>query len=144
MPFDRNILVATGFNAGDDVVLAKAVVLARQNEAKLTVMAVAPSVPIELIDRLVKVSDIQKNLDKETKAQLEKVKESFDYPATFRLEHGGAVNKISDVSREINADLIIVGSHGSHTAQVLFGSTAGHVAHRADCDVMVIRAPVHT
>lgn len=46
---------------------------------------------------------------------------------------------IMEKAKEIDADLIIVGSHGKHGIQLLLGSTATSVLHHADCDVMVVR-----
>ncbi len=40
---------------------------------------------------------------------------------------------------EINADLIVVGSHGRHGFALLMGSTANGVLHGARRDVLAVR-----
>jgi len=42
-------------------------------------------------------------------------------------------------AREQDIDLIVVGSHGRHGIDVLLGSTANAVLHRAHCDVLAVR-----
>lgn len=51
--------------------------------------------------------------------------------------------EINEAAREINADLIIIASHG-HTGveHLLFGSTAEKVVKKAPCPVLTLREPV--
>ena len=42
-------------------------------------------------------------------------------------------------AEEINADLIVLGSHGRSGWRVLLGSTANSVLHGANCDVLTVR-----
>lgn len=46
---------------------------------------------------------------------------------------------IKDHAKEIDADLIVVGSHGRHGLGLLLGSTANGVLHGAPSDVLTIR-----
>ena len=50
----------------------------------------------------------------------------FGYPKTVILEK----------ANEINADLIVIGSHGRRGVQLLLGSTANAILH---CDVLAVR-----
>jgi nucleotide-binding universal stress UspA family protein len=51
---------------------------------------------------------------------------------------GEAGREIADLAREVNADLVIVGTHRrSHLKQLLLGSTAEHVMTTATCPVFV-------
>jgi nucleotide-binding universal stress UspA family protein len=51
--------------------------------------------------------------------------------------------EIIDTAKEINADLIIISTHG-HTGveHLLFGSTAEKVVRKAPCPVLTIREPI--
>ena len=40
---------------------------------------------------------------------------------------------------KLNADLIVIGSHGRHGVQLLLGSSANAVLHGAKCDVLAVR-----
>ncbi|RLQ22932.1 universal stress protein [Seongchinamella sediminis] len=47
--------------------------------------------------------------------------------------------EIHAMAEEINADLIVVGSHGRYGLALLMGSTANGVLHGATCDVLAVR-----
>lgn len=47
--------------------------------------------------------------------------------------------EIHALAEEINADLIVVGSHGRYGLALLMGSTANGVLHGATCDVLAVR-----
>jgi len=56
------------------------------------------------------------------------------------LRVGQPKYQILEVADEINADMIIVGSHGRHgLGLLLLGSTANGVLHGAKCDVLAVR-----
>lgn len=52
---------------------------------------------------------------------------------------GSAKHLIVDQAKDIDADLIVVGSHGRHGVRLLLGSTANAVIHGAHCDVLAVR-----
>ena len=52
---------------------------------------------------------------------------------------GPAKHVILEEAKKINADLIIVGSHGRHGVQLLLGSTSNAILHSANCDVLAVR-----
>lgn len=47
--------------------------------------------------------------------------------------------EIHNKATQINADLIVVGSHGRYGLALLMGSTANGVLHGASCDVLAVR-----
>ena len=47
--------------------------------------------------------------------------------------------EIHALAEEIDADLIVVGSHGRYGLALLMGSTANGVLHGASCDVLAVR-----
>jgi universal stress protein A len=52
----------------------------------------------------------------------------------------GSVNaEVLRKAKEINADLVIVGSHGRHGLALLLGSHASDVIHHAEYDVLAVR-----
>lgn len=52
---------------------------------------------------------------------------------------GAPAPQIVDTGKDLNVDLIVVGSHGKHGLGLLLGSTANGVLHHAECDVLTIR-----
>ena len=58
------------------------------------------------------------------------------------LERGNAVQKILEVARDRECDLIVMGTHGQGTlADAMLGSTAQRVLRRSQVPVLVVRLP---
>ena len=57
----------------------------------------------------------------------------------LHLIFGRPETEIHTLAKEIDADLIVVGSHGRHGLALLLGSTANGVLHGATCDVLAVR-----
>ena len=55
------------------------------------------------------------------------------------IQIGSVAKEIKKFATEINADLIVVGSHGRHGIGLLLGSTASSVIHGAPCDILVVK-----
>jgi len=63
-----------------------------------------------------------------------------DYSA--RVMHGDPSQQIVALEQEYDADLIVVGKHGTHVAEeLLLGSVTNHVLAESQCDVLVICDP---
>jgi nucleotide-binding universal stress UspA family protein len=68
-------------------------------------------------------------------------------PATVepRVRFGTAADELLDVSRELAADLIAIGTHSRRgLAHLVIGSVAEEVMRKAACSVLVARAPRHS
>jgi len=63
-----------------------------------------------------------------------------DYSA--RVMHGDPSQQVIAMEQEVDADLIVVGKHGTHVAEeLLLGSMTKHVLAESQCDVLVICDP---
>lgn len=49
---------------------------------------------------------------------------------------------VCDTARAIQADLVVVGSHGYGTLDRLLGTTAAKIVNHANCTVLVVREPI--
>ena len=59
-----------------------------------------------------------------------------------RLEQGHAATEILRVAQKVNADLIIMGTHGrTGLGRLLMGSVAEQVVRHAPCPVLTVKAP---
>lgn len=55
---------------------------------------------------------------------------------------GSPESKIVETAENINADLIVVGSHGYYRwERLLLGSVSDSIVHHAPCSVLVVRIP---
>ncbi len=60
-----------------------------------------------------------------------------------RLEEGEAPKRILEVAQEIQAGLIIMGTHGrTGLGRLLLGSVAEQVLRRASCPVLTVKTPL--
>lgn len=136
----QHVLVATDLHKDSLPVVSRAVAEAKKNNAKLSVITVVPNVPYYMASGLASMSDVESELEETSKKRLKAAKEGIDMDAKFYIKHGSAKLEIVRVAEKIGADLIVIGSHGRHGVQRLLGSTASGVLHRADQDVLVVRA----
>ena len=58
----------------------------------------------------------------------------------YVVRHGVPYDEIIRYAREINAHMIVVGSHAPSAADYLLGSTAAKIVRHAACSVYVVRA----
>jgi nucleotide-binding universal stress UspA family protein len=59
-----------------------------------------------------------------------------------RLEEGDPPKRILEAAQELNAGLIIIGTHGrSGLARLLLGSVAEQVLRQASCPVLTVKTP---
>lgn len=52
---------------------------------------------------------------------------------------GKPASEIRRLAREINADLLVIGSHGHNPLRAVLGSVANGVMHGIHCDVLTVR-----
>lgn len=69
-----------------------------------------------------------------------KLFKDFGVPYQWRFEVGSPVERILEVAQEIDADLIVLGSHGlGGWKRLLLGSVSDGVLHHAHCSVLIAR-----
>lgn len=136
-----HILLAIDLSDESDQLINKAAELAQLYQAELDIIHVVEpltfayggDVPMDL-------STIQEQLDEHAEHKLGQLCASINHPVSKRyIVTGHTESEIHRVAKEVNADLIIVGSHGRHGLALLLGSTANGVLHGAQCDVLAIR-----
>jgi universal stress protein A len=86
------------------------------------------------------LSTIQEQIQDTAKKHLAEFSSSLGIEDEDRhLIFGRPETEIQTLAKEIDADLIVVGSHGRHGFALLLGSTANGVLHGATCDVLAVR-----
>ena len=137
----KHILFATDFSNQAGSIESRVAEQVKQNGAQLSVVHTVeyyPSVqfPTGYTYSIDLESKLQENAQKEMQACAERlsVKDQNTHIAL-----GAAKRAIIDYANEIEADLIIMGSHGRHGLGLLLGSTANGVLHAAKCDVLAVR-----
>lgn len=145
----KTILVPVDFSEFSTKALDYAVAFARQFRGTITLLhVVEPMVYPENYMTIPAASDdinnsLLKAADEKLAAQRQQLHgDSVKVKAMTRL--GRPYVEIAAVAKEIEADLIILTTHG-HTGlkHVLLGSTAERVVRHAPCPVLTVRNPEH-
>ncbi|SBS31481.1 hypothetical protein MAQ5080_01987 [Marinomonas aquimarina] len=140
MPYQR-IVLAVDLTDESITVANKAAAMCKAFDGELTIIHVIESlnyayggdVPID-------VSDIQEQLQDTATKHMQALVDQLEIPVKETIvTQGGIESEIHRTAEDLEADLIIVGSHGRHGLALLLGSTANGVLHGAPCDVLAVR-----
>lgn len=134
----KRILVPTDFSACSLNALGYATKLAREFGAELTLLFVLEPV-IPTGDAALDFVRLQTDTEKAARRRLESLaRELTNCRAILRV--GASAHTIVGVAREMDADLIVIGTHGrSGISRALLGSVAEQVIRHAGCPVFVVR-----
>lgn len=145
----KKILVPTDFSPPAQNAYRYALRFGRQFGAEVTLLHVLEKAPpiggmvdvpaqIDYLDE--QVEAVEKNL-----SALRAPSESGKLPRIgTTVREGDAAQQIKDTAREMETDLIVMGTHGyTGLKHLLLGSTAEDVVRSAPCPVMVVREEEH-
>jgi universal stress protein A len=138
----KTILFATDFSPASDVALTWATSLARYKHAKLVILHVEqPRVPDgggEIYSSYIldyHSDSLMKRLENVTPADSQVC-------YTHRLASGDPATEILRVADEVEADMIVMSTHGrSGLPRMLMGSVAENVVRLAHCPVVIVKQP---
>ncbi|HEX7036933.1 MAG TPA: universal stress protein [Pseudomonadales bacterium] len=137
----RRILLAVDLTEESNIVAQRAQMLARAFGGELHLVHVIE--PLSLAyggDIPMDLSTVQDQIHEQAKSHLAEFAATLNVPAARQhLIFGRPESEIQRTAQAINADVIVVGSHGRHGLALLLGSTANGVLHGARCDVLAVR-----
>lgn len=137
----NTLILAIDLSDEADLVARKAQALAQANQAELHIVHVIE--PLSFAyggDIPMDFSGIQDEIQKQSESQLKTFASRYGIAdAQQHLRMGKPETEIHDLAKEINADMIVIGSHGRHGLALVLGSTANGVLHGASCDVLAVR-----
>lgn len=138
----RNILVAVDGSKESSSALADAIDLALGSNARLTILHVEPPPPGTLRTTpagAVVAAALPACHEKILREAVESVPNEL--PVTTLLRHGAPAQEIVKAARELDNDLIVVGSRGRGRATAaLLGSVSHQVLHDSPVPVLVVHA----
>ena len=130
------ILLAIDLTDEAHNVAAKAISLREINGASLHLVYVVEPLYFTDLD----TENIQRVVQKQAEESLANFADRYKIPAeNVHLCQGRPQDEIHRLVNDINADLVVVGSHGRHGLSLLLGSTANGVLHGSTCDVLAVR-----
>jgi len=137
----RRIMLAVDLTEESNSVAERAVDLARLFAAELHIVHVIE--PLSLAyggDIPMDLSTVQDQIHEQAKSHLAEFAATLGVPPDRQhLIFGRPESEIQRTAQSVDADVIVVGSHGRHGLALLLGSTANGVLHGATCDVLAVR-----
>ncbi|MBS1888905.1 MAG: universal stress protein [Actinobacteria bacterium] len=135
----HHILVALDGSADSRTALRHAVTLAREQNAKLTLLTVVPHQPTQVGPGVAPPQETDESHGEIIREALAEIPN--DVGVTTRLEHGEIAPTILKVVAEDQYDLLVMGSHGhSRVHRALLGSVSEKVLHKAAVPVLMLRS----
>jgi nucleotide-binding universal stress UspA family protein len=147
-PALRSIAVAVDGSSHADSALEWAIDLARRYGSELTVVAVAPIVPVYIApsEPIVPASIPPTEIARYraiVEAALQRAKSAGVATATGLAYEGVVVDELLEHLEKHPVDLLVMGSRGLSTARrILLGSVSTAVVAHAPCPVLVVRPTV--
>lgn len=144
----RHILVAVEADEEARRLLARAVELAQQFGAELTVLHVVEPMPLNINGDLgVMPMDLSSESIEQARRWLSPICAAAALePARLRIELGSITHTILSTAKDLGIDLILIGHHRQRGLAALFSHTDQGVVSKAGCDVLAVAlsAPVAT
>ena len=137
-----HILLAVDFTPVTDTVTRQAMELCQAFKARLSLVHVVEFTQMDLSNDLVlpQELEIDQELMRRSKQRLEELAEKLGIEKSeCFVSQGSTRREILRLAKELNTNLIVIGSHGRKGIQRLLGSTANAVLHGAPCDVLAVR-----
>lgn len=141
-PAYNHLLLAVDFAPETDSVVERARQMMEKCEARLTLLHVVEHLPMSYSGDLILPDDydLEQELLEVAKKQMAALGERLGVPAAEQhIEIGTTGRTILRLAANLEADLIVLGSHGRHGLAALLGSTARTVLNGASCDVLAVR-----
>ena len=137
----RKVLVATDFSEASDEAIDRAIELAKQSGAEVEIMHVfelAEEFPFGTVHFDADYGAVYANIDHQLSQRADRFRRA-GLACETKIVDGSASTEIAARARAIDADIIVVGTHGrTGLAHAMLGSGAERVVRRASCPVLTI------
>jgi universal stress protein A len=142
MPY-KHILIATDLSEFSHEAAMRAVKLAKDAGAKLSMVHVMEHSPVAFGGEFSILID--PNTEQTLEATARKLMNQLGKKLHISLEDqhlqkGVVKTAVLNLVKKLHIDLIVVGTHSHHGLDKLLGSRANAILHHAPCDVLAVRA----
>jgi len=139
----RTILHPTDFSPRSEYAFRMACSLARQHGGKVVVLHVATPAPVVTSDGVINQWNYADYTEQLWPALNRMKAPEGDVAIERRLEIGEPASTILDMAKELNADMIVMGTHGKRGLErLLLGSVAEQILRRSECPVLIVKGVV--
>ena len=137
----QHVLCAVDLSDENVIVASRALELAKQYGAKLSLLHVVEYIPLDLANGLVlpQQQEIEDQLVEQSRKAIGLLASKLKAEnIAENIVTGSTKAEIIEFSKSGDVDLIVIGQHGRHGFSRLLGSTANAVLHHASCDVLAV------
>jgi universal stress protein A len=135
----QRILVAVDIYTSYEPVLQRALNMAKKPEVLSLIHSSLPHVYFEPYGAAFG-GDFVSDIRQQAETQLKQLAEKYGIPSTqVYAPLGSPVDEIHSLAEKIQAELIVIGTHGQSGLKLLLGSTANGVLHGVKCDVLAVK-----
>ena len=141
----KNILVAVDMTDEAEDIVKAAREIAQDRSSTISVVTVIRPMAdfyVNLYSTLDDSADIgiESLVTERATAWLSDLVKRYDIDASAtNVIIGSPAVEVRHLAEKINADLIVLGTHGRHGLGMMLGSTANGVLHGAPCDVLAVK-----
>lgn len=148
MKLTQNILVPTDFSPSSKLAIDAALILAKQNDAKVTLVHVLDPTPLAFgapgLGTMTE-PEIEPEVEARVHAELKRMRDEHlgevKSVKTALVISKNAADGIVHYAKKEGADMIVMATHGrSGLAHFLIGSVAENVVRHAECPVLTLRS----
>ncbi len=133
----KRIAVAVDFSDVDNKVIQHALTVKSAN-TEILLIHVVESVVARVFGK--EVEDSESKSDQEFLEKYQEQMKSKGHKVSVKLGYGSPKKTIPKLTKEFNADLLVMGSHGhGMMGDMLFGTTIDSVRHKVDIPVFIVR-----
>lgn len=139
----QRILLATDLSSHSRNAAEKASALADQYQAQLYLIHVIEHSPIAYGGEFSIAIDV--NLDQAIESNARKALDELANSLNISLDYtqlikGNVKHHVIEAAKQLQVDLIVVGTHSHQGINALLGSHANAILHSAECDVLAVRS----
>lgn len=141
MALYKNILVAVDLSQDSAIILDKARSIAKDNQADLSIVHVIEPIAIGYAVEVtsVDIEGLHEEVTKQAKSSLNEMGDVIGVPQSrLHTVLGQPAREIRELAKKIESDLIVMGGHGRHGWELMFGSTSSSVTHGTGCDLLIV------
>lgn len=137
----KRLLVAIDLGEQSTPIAMKAVGMAATQNAEIHLLHIIEPLSLALgSDLPLNTSSLQDEISQQSQEDITALAESAGIPINnCHISTGRPDKAIPEIAEQIDADLIIIGSHARWGLDLLLGTTTDGVVHAASCDVLAIR-----
>ena len=135
----NTILVPIDVYSDYELVVEKALAIANNSQQLHLLYVAYPQTNVEPYGFFLE-KDFSQEVREHALSVLQGVADKYKIPQTnINVEIGSPSDEIHHLAEKINADLIVVGTHGQSGLKLLLGSTANAVLHGVKTDVLAVK-----